>query len=107
MASPIAVPSPSFSRLIAARTESRFAVGVTTTWAALEKAMRPTRVPAGTTSMNRVAAALAAAIRLGETSVAFMEAETSTARMIVGVFGTSVATTGLAMPKTSSASAAR
>ena len=78
-----------------------------TTRAVWSKATRPTRTPAGTTSMNRCAASWAATMRLGVTSVASIEIEVSNARTTVGSFATSVASAGRAAATTSRAVAVR
>ena len=77
------------------------------TRAVWSKATRPTRTPAGTTSMNRWAASRAATMRLGVTSVASIEIEVSKARTTVGSLATSVAMAGRAAAMTIRAVASR
>lgn len=81
-AAPIAVPRPVASGSSAASRRSPSVVGGTTSAAEPEKTTSPIRVPAGWSPMNERTAACAAASRLGETSVAHIERDTSSARMI-------------------------
>ena len=62
---------------MASRTWPRSVVGCTTSRASVEKATSPMRNAAGRLSTKPVAAALAAASRVGSTSVAVIERETS------------------------------
>ena len=78
-ASPIAVPSPSCSRLIPRSTTAILSVGGTMRRAPLSKLTRPTRTPFGTFLRKVRAASCAAARRDGATSVASIDSEVSMA----------------------------
>jgi hypothetical protein len=81
-------------------------VGGTTTEAKPAKETRPTLYWSGSSSTKSAAAALAASIRLGSTSVAIMDSEMSMARMTVArSWGSSTSTAGRVMPPTSTARA--
>ena len=77
IASPRAVPPVGLRLAMASRTWPRSAVGATTRRASVEKAITPTRKAAGRLFTNEVAASLAAASRVGLTSVASIDLETS------------------------------
>ena len=78
-----AVPSPGFSESSAASTSVRSSVGGIATFAREAKETTPTRNFSGTFSRNAFAAAVAASRRVGSTSSAFIERETSIARTTV------------------------
>ena len=80
---PIAVPRCSWKRSIAARMSSRLWVGGCTTDAVAAKDTTPISTLEGCSATKALAAACAAEIRLGSTSVARMLPETSMARMMV------------------------
>ena len=99
IASPSAVPLSARSVSSAASAASRSSVGGTTTSASFENDTTPTWKPSGSPSTKREAAARAAAIRSGWTSVAVIEPELSIARMTVpSSLGTATATSGRAIP---------
>ncbi len=77
MASPSAVPPRAWRLAIPAWRAARSVVAATTTRGAVEKATSPTLTPAGSWSMKSLAACWAAASRVGETSVAIIDPETS------------------------------
>jgi len=83
IALPIAVPFCNWMRSSAARMSSRFNVGVCTTEAVAANATTPIRVSRGCAAMKFLAAALAAAIRVGAMSAARMLPEASIARITV------------------------
>ena len=83
IALPIAVPFCSWMRSSAARMSSRFNVGVCTTDAVAANATTPMRVSRGWAATKFRAAARAAAMRVGATSVARMLPEASIARTTV------------------------
>ena len=108
MASPRAVPPPAVRLAMAPWTWARSLVGARTIRASVEKATRPTRKPAGSWSTKVVAAALAASRRLGLTSVACIEPETSMARTTVASSrGTATVMDGRARAMPSAAMATR
>jgi hypothetical protein len=82
-ASPIAVPSPGVSVSSAVTTSSRSSVGATPTAARVANETTPTWNFSGTSSRNVFAAVLAASSRVGSTSFAFIDRETSIASTIV------------------------
>ena len=93
---------------MASWTWARSPVGARTIRASVENATRPTRKPAGSWSTKVVAAALAASRRLGLTSVAIIEPETSMVRMTVASSrGTSTVIDGRASAMPSAAMATR
>ena len=99
---------PSSSRSTADRTAAWSWVGATTTDADLEKVTSPTLKRSGSRSTKAPAACLAASIRLGATSVACIELETSTATITVARSrGTCTSAVGFAKPTTSRPSMAR
>ena len=108
-ASPIAVPSRGFRVSIASSSLAWSAVGSTSGLRAADaNDTIPTRIPAGSCFTNEWAAALAASSRVGATSVAFMEPETSMARMTVeSSRGTARTIVGRASPITRNAMATR
>src|SRR5215210_3851900 len=104
----MAVAGPSWRLAMLALSRSRSVVGATRTWAVPEKDTRPTLSRGGTRSMNVSAAALAARSRVGSTSVASMDRETSMAITIVArSLGTLVALVGWAKAVTRVARARR
>ena len=108
IASPRAVP-PRAARLSrAAWSAARSVVGSTTIRGAVENATSPTLKLAGSWSMNAEAAFWAAASRLGSTSTAVIEPETSIVRMIVASSrGTATAIDGRASATTRAVIATR
>ena len=97
IAAPMVVPRPVVT---ASRVLSRsvlFVVGATASWANPENSTRPILVSSPCVSTNLRTAACAAASRLGSTSVAHIEPETSRARITVELeIGTSALTCGRA-----------
>ena len=89
---PIAVCRCNWNRSIAAIRSSRFCVGGCTTNAVPAKVTMPARMSCGSSVTNVLAAFCAAMIRLGSTSVARIDSETSIARMIVRASDGSVTT---------------
>ena len=83
IASPVAVPWPSCRLLIADTVSLRSVVGADTTEAVLAKEMTPTLMPEGSFAMKARAEALAASSRVGETSVASIDAEVSSVSITV------------------------
>ena len=79
----MAVARCSWNRSMAAIISSRLSVGAWATAAVPAKVTTPMRVPRGWSDTKDLAAACAAAIRLGSTSVARMLPEVSIARMTV------------------------
>ena len=90
-ASPVAVPPSACSACSVDLTCARSCVGRSTVCGPSAKATRPTCSCFGHRSRKRVAAALAAARRVGETSVAFIEPEVSVTS-ITDAFSTGTAT---------------
>src|SRR5436189_5999865 len=75
-------------------------VGGASTVAVRSNEMRPTRKPFGNPPTNVLAAALAASMRDGETSVAFMDADVSIVSITTAAsLATRLSTTGRASPK--------
>ena len=108
IASPSAVPPPALRLSSAAWSATRSVVGGTTTRALVENATRPILKAAGTWSAKSEAAFWAAPRRVGSTSVAFIEPDTSIVRMIVASSrGTATTIDGRARAKTSAAMAPR
>jgi hypothetical protein len=100
--SPMAVPPLAFSVPRAARTASRSVVGGTRVSASLEKMTSPTWKRAGRRSRKRLAARWAASIRVGSTSSAFIDPDTSMTSMTVASSrGTGTRAIGLAAPSSS------
>ena len=83
MPAPTAVPRRSSKRSIAAYSASRSMVGACTSSAAEAKATMPICTSAGWLAMNCLAASCEATMRLGSTSSARIEPETSIARITV------------------------
>ena len=107
-ASPIAVPSPDESESSASSTSARSCVGGTPTAALLANETTPTRNFSGTWTRNASAAARAASSRVGSTSSAFIERETSMARITVASSrGTLTVACGRATPTIIAASPSR
>ena len=107
-ASPIAVPSRAVRLLIADLSCTRSVVGVTSVTGSEAKATTPTRTFSGSWSTNDSADAFAASSRVGETSVARIEPETSIVRMTVASSrGTWRTIVGRASPMRSAAIAPR
>lgn len=103
-ASPIAVPCPVVSRSMAERSSSRSVVGGTATVAEPLNWTRPALKRSGSRSTKASAACWAASNRVGSTSVAPMEADTSNATTTVARSrGTRTSVVGRANPTTSSA----
>ncbi len=108
VASPIAVDLSSSRPSIAAFTLAWSWVGGTSSWALPAKLIRPTLSWSGSLSMNSLAAAWAASIRFGDTSVAAIDSEVSMARTIVDRSeGTFSVMTGWANAATRTAAATR
>ena len=82
-ASPMAVPSPGLSVSSEVVTSARSCVGATPTAARVANDTTPTRNFSGTSSRNVFAATRAASRRVGSTSVAFIDRDTSSASTIV------------------------
>ena len=80
IAAPMAVPRPIVSDSIAAASTFRSVVGGTLSSANPEKTTRAIRTPFGCSSTYSRAASCATANRLGRTSVAHIDPETSIAR---------------------------
>ncbi len=100
-ASPIAVPSPGLSESSDASTSCRFSVGGIPTAARVANETTPTRNFSGTFVRNAFAAPRAASRRVGATSFAFIERETSIASTTVASSRlTSTVACGLATPRT-------
>jgi hypothetical protein len=94
--------------LIAAWSWARSVVGETRMRGAVEKETSPTLIPAGSWSTKSDAAFWAAARRDGATSVASIEPETSSVRMIVASSrGTATVIDGRASARTSAPIATR
>ena len=107
-ASPMAVPSRAWRLSRADLSWPRSVVGLTSVTGSEAKATMPTRTFSGSWSMNDWADARAASSRVGETSVARMEPETSRVRMTVASSrGTGTIIVGRASPMSSAAMAAR
>jgi hypothetical protein len=97
IAAPIVVPRPVVTAASSASRASRSVVGGTASCAKPEKMTRPTFVSPSSPSTYRRTAAWAAPSRLGNTSVAHIEPDTSSARMTVALdTGTSARTCGRA-----------
>lgn len=97
MADPIAVPRPVLSASSDVSSDSESVVGGTMRAADPEKATSPSRASAGWARTNARTASRAAVSRLGTTSVAHIERETSRARMTaVRCAGTSTEACGRA-----------
>jgi hypothetical protein len=95
----MAVPPLALSEARALRTASRSVVGGTRVSASLEKVTSPTWNRAGRRSRKRLAARCAAAIRVGSTSSAFMDPDTSMISMTVASSrGTGTRAIGRAAP---------
>lgn len=104
-ASPIAVPSPVVSRSMAERRAPRSVVGGTATVAEPLNGTSPALKRSGSRSTKASAARWAASKRVGSTSVASMDADTSNATTIVARSrGTCTSVVGRAKPTTSRAS---
>jgi len=86
MASPVAVRSSRVNPAMACLAAARLVVGDTSTGAMPAKDTIPRLIPGVRSSTNRVAAFWAAANRLGATSVACMDSDTSMASMTVARF---------------------
>ena len=98
----MAVPPLAFRVPRALRTASRSVVGGTSVSASLEKMTSPTWNRAGRRSRNRLAARCAASIRVGSTSSAFIDPETSITSMTVASSrGTGTRAIGRAAPSSS------
>ena len=93
MASARAVPGLVTSRPRATSAAWWSVVGATSTFGLASTVTIPTENVAGRPSMNVLACASAAASRLGETSVAFMESDVSMASMTVACWRAAVAGT--------------
>ncbi len=107
IAAPIVVPRPVVRVSTACRTASRSVVGETATWANPENSTRPMRVSSSCSVTNFRTASWAAPSRLGSTSVAHIEPETSTAMITAPLrTGTSASTCGRAAARPSSDRAA-
>ena len=107
-ASPIAVPSPGLSESSADSTSVRSAVGGIAAFAREANETTPTRNFSGTFARNAFAATFAAPRRVGSTSSAFIERETSRARTTVASSrGTLTTACGLATPTIIAVRAAR
>ena len=105
-ASPIAVPSRACRLSRADLSWPRSVVGLTSVTGSEAKATMPTRTFSGSWLMNDWADARAASSRVGETSVARMEPETSRVRMTVASSrGTGTIIVGRASPMSSAAMA--
>ena len=103
---PVAVPRCSWKRSIAAMMSSRLVVGACTTAAVPAKETMPTFTSRGRALTKVLAASWEAMMRLGLTSVARMEPETSMASMIVrSVKGSFTTARGRAAAKSSTATA--
>ena len=89
---PIAVCRCSWNRSIAATRSSRFSVGGCTTSAVPANVTMPARMSCGNSCTNVLAAFCAATIRLGSTSVARIDSDTSIARITVRASDGSVMT---------------
>ena len=86
----------------------RSVVGVTRVTGSLANATIPTRTSSGSWSMNERAATRAASSRVGDTSVAFIDPDTSIVRMMVASSrGTGTIKVGRARPMSSAAIAPR
>ena len=83
MASPVAVRSSRVNPAMACLAAARSVVGDTSTVAMPAKDTIPRLIPGVRSSTNRVAAFCAAANRLGATSVACMDSDTSIASITV------------------------
>ena len=106
IASPIAVCCWSWRLATALRTRSRWWVGGTSTCALPANATSPSRNRRGNESTNARTARCAALIRVGSTSVARIDCDTSTASITVAVSrGTWTARAGRANAMTMSTSA--
>jgi hypothetical protein len=81
MAAPMVVPRPVVTASMARTSGSRSVVGATATCAKPENSTRPIRVLGSCVWTKSRTAACAAVSRLGSTSVAHMEPDTSTARI--------------------------
>ena len=81
IAAPMAVPDDVDRLSIAFVRARRSVVGGTASWACPAKMTRPVRVPGGCCSTKSSASCWATVIRLGLTSVAHMDRDTSRARM--------------------------
>jgi hypothetical protein len=105
-ASPIAVDSCNCRLSIARFTESRSSVGGTSTLALPPNATSPRLMRPGSRSTNDLAADSAAAMRVGSTSVACIDRDTSMAIITVARSrGTRTAVEGRATPRESTVSA--
>ncbi len=106
--SPRAVPNPGPSTAIPCSRRARSTVGDTTTCASSEKDTTPTRSDFGARSRNERIAFLAAASRVGFTSVARIEPDVSTTRTTLArSFGDLTVIVGRANAMQSAASDAR
>ncbi len=106
-ASPVAVDSASCRLSTARLTEVRSVVGDTSTAAVPANDTRPRFTPGVSWSANDFAAACAAASRVGETSLAFIDSDTSITSMTVArLRGTFAIACGPASATVSTASAA-
>ena len=85
IADPIVVPRPVVTASRAARSSSRWIVGATASCANPEKTTRPIFVSPSCPCTNDRTAACAALNRFGRTSVAHIDPDTSSARMIVAL----------------------
>jgi hypothetical protein len=105
MLSPIAVRSINCSLSIAALVASRLVVGDTKTIALPPNSISPKLIPGVSSSANCLAASSAAASRLGDTSVARMDGETSITNITTARFrGMRTSRVGPASPTVSSSS---
>jgi hypothetical protein len=82
MAEPMAVPRAVVNVSMAVRSWSPSFVGGTISWAEPENATRPMRMSSGWDATKRAAACWATVSRLGSTSTAHIERDTSSARMM-------------------------
>jgi len=106
MASPVAVPPPTWRWWIAASTVDRSAVGATSIWAFWSNATKPSCRPAGSAWAKVWACAWAAASRVGATSSAVIDAEVSRVRTTVArCLGVRTSQVGRAKPSTRTTSA--
>ncbi len=104
----MAVPSRAVRLSMAAFVWVRSVVGLTSVTGSEAKATTPTRTFSGSWSMNERAEALAASSRVGDTSVARIEPDTSMVRMTVASSrGTWTTIVGRASPMSSAAMAPR
>ena len=93
---------------MAALSWARSVVGLTSVVGSEANETIPTRTPAGSWSMNERADAFAASSRVGDTSVARIEPDTSIARMTVASSrGVAMTIVGRASPMSSAAIAPR